>query len=185
DNHTMYLDGTYGVSPVANLWETYKFKLIGLFIGLLILSIIYFFARWKYPEGQSSVAIKLAVILADLSLDIAFVLSKLSKNAKFQEWFSQNVKITSVLTLLASADVEAITFLGSKFAVNLFIEDIPQLVIQILYRHLTVSYDIIPFLSLIMSSIILTSNIIGHVYDGYMKWKEKKLSHRALQKDEI
>ena len=44
---------------------------------------------------------------------------------------------------------------------------------QILYRHLTVSYDIIPFLSLIMSSIILTSNIIGHVYDGYIKWKER------------
>ncbi|CAG8463653.1 8895_t:CDS:10 [Paraglomus occultum] len=237
---TLYLDETYGFSPVANLWETYKFKLIGLLVGLLILSIIYFFARRKYPEGQSFVVIKLAIILADLSLDIAFVLSsarnvpqlhtpsiaflivpivfnstlafsilmtELSKNTKFQEWFSQNVRITSVLTLIASADVEAITFLGSKFAgwqmfsaplsktalnyvfwvstLNLFIEDIPQLVIQILYRHLTVSYDIIPFLSLVMSSIILTSNIIGHVYDGYMKWKEKKLNHHAIPKDEI
>ena len=77
----------------------------------------------------------------------------MSKNAKFREWFSQNVRIVSILTLLASADVEAITILGSKFAgwqmfsaplsktalnyvfwgstLNLFIEDVPQLVIQV------------------------------------------------------
>ncbi|CAG8598286.1 4110_t:CDS:10, partial [Paraglomus occultum] len=239
ENFTKYLDETYGFSPVANLWATYRFKLIGLFAGLLILSIIYLFARQKYPEGQNFAAVKLVLILADLSLDIAFVLSsarnvpqlhtpsiaflivpivfnstlafsilmtELSKNTKFQEWFSQNVRIASILTLLAGADVEAITFLGSKFAgwqmfsaplsktalnyifwgstLNLFIEDIPQLVIQILYRHRTVSYDIIPLLSLIMSSIILTSNIIGHLYDGYIKLKEKKLNHYIKAKDE-
>jgi len=80
-------------------------------------------------------------------------MTELSKNTKFQEWFSENVKIASVVTLLASADVEAIMFLESKFAgcqmfsaplsktalnyvfwgstLNLFIEDIPQLVIQV------------------------------------------------------
>ncbi|CAG8636551.1 11723_t:CDS:2, partial [Paraglomus brasilianum] len=117
---TSYLDETYGFSPAANLWQTYKFKLIGLLVGLLILSIIYFIARRKYPEGHNFVVVKLALILADLSLDMAFVLSsarnvpqihmpsivflivpiafnsalafsvlmtELSKNAKFQEWF--------------------------------------------------------------------------------------------------
>ncbi|CAG8569368.1 2329_t:CDS:10 [Paraglomus occultum] len=236
---TSYLDETYGFSPIANLWETYKVKLIGLFAGLLILSVIYFFARRKYPEGQSFVVVKLTLILVDLSLDITFVLTnarnvpqlympsiafliapiafnsalafsilmaELSKNTKFQEWFSRNVRITSIFTLLASADIEVITCLGSKFAgwqmfsaplskkavnyvfwgstLNLFIEDIPQLVIQVLYRYLTVSYDIIPFLSLIMSSIVLTFNIIGHVYDGYIRWKEKKLGH-IIPKEEI
>ncbi|CAG8615027.1 2004_t:CDS:2 [Paraglomus brasilianum] len=75
EHPTIYLDETYGFSPIANLWETYKFKLIGLVAALLILSIIYFFARRKYPEGHNFVVIKLALILIDLSLDIAFVLS--------------------------------------------------------------------------------------------------------------
>ena len=52
-----------------------------------------------------------------------------------------------------------------------------------MYRYLTVSYDIIPFLSLVMSSVILTSNIIGHVYDGYIRLKEKRQGH-GIPKDE-
>ena len=78
---------------------------------------------------------------------------EISKNAKFQEWFGQNVRVASVLTLLAGSDVEVITLLGSNFAglkvfsaplskialnlvfwgstLNLFIEDIPQLIIQV------------------------------------------------------
>ena len=86
-------------------------------------------------------------------LAFTILMREISKNAKFQEWFGQNARIISVITLLAGADVEAITFLGSKFAglkmfsaplsktalnyvfwgstLNLFIEDIPQLVIQV------------------------------------------------------
>ncbi|CAG8530711.1 2623_t:CDS:2 [Paraglomus brasilianum] len=71
---TSCLDETYGFLPVANLWATYEIKLIGLFVGLLILAIIYFFARWKHPEGQNFVVVKLVLIVTDLSLDIAFVL---------------------------------------------------------------------------------------------------------------
>ena len=80
-------------------------------------------------------------------------MKEISKNAKFQEWFSQNLRVASILTLLAGADVEVVTLLGSKFAglkmfsaplsktllnqvfwggtLNLFIEDIPQLIIQV------------------------------------------------------
>ncbi|CAG8551518.1 11734_t:CDS:2 [Paraglomus brasilianum] len=74
ENFTSHLDEQYGFSHKANLWETYKIKLIVLLASLLVLLMIYFFARWKYPEGQSFVVIKLALIVADLSLDIAFVL---------------------------------------------------------------------------------------------------------------
>ncbi|CAG8623129.1 9596_t:CDS:2 [Paraglomus brasilianum] len=72
---TSYLDEAFGFLPAANLWDAYKFKFIGVLISLLVLLIICFFARQKYPEGQSFVVIKFALILADLSLDIAFVLS--------------------------------------------------------------------------------------------------------------
>ena len=80
-------------------------------------------------------------------------MKEISKNAAFQEWFSQNVRVASLLTLLAGADVEVVTLLGSKFSglkmfsaplsktalnqvfwgsiLNLFIEDIPQLIILV------------------------------------------------------
>ena len=80
-------------------------------------------------------------------------MKEISKNAKFREWFSQNVRVASMLTLVAGADVEVVTLLGSKFAglkmfsaplsrtalsqvfwgstLNLVIEDIPQLIIQV------------------------------------------------------
>ncbi|CAG8650807.1 10822_t:CDS:2, partial [Paraglomus brasilianum] len=134
---TSYLDETYGFVRTANSWEVYKFKLIGLFAGILVLLIIYFFARWKYPEGQSFHIVKIALILADLSLDVAFVL------------------------------------LSAK--------NVPKIHIP---RLLTVSYDTIPFLSLVMSSIILISNIIGHVYGGCIRWKEKERGH-SIPKEEI
>ena len=86
-------------------------------------------------------------------LAFSMLMREINKNAKFQEWFSQHVRIVSILTLIAGADVEVVTLLGSNFAglkmfsaplskttlnqvfwggaLNLFIEDIPQLVIQV------------------------------------------------------
>ena len=100
-----------------------------------------------------SIAFLIVPIAFNSVLAFSVLMTELSKNAKFQEWFSRNVRIVSVLTLLAGADVEAITILGSKFAgwqmfsaplsktalnyvfwgstLNLFIEDIPQLIIQV------------------------------------------------------
>ncbi|CAG8530675.1 2621_t:CDS:2 [Paraglomus brasilianum] len=148
---TSCLDETYGFSPVANLWAAYKIKLIGLFAGLLVLLVIYFFARRKYPEGCNFIVIKFALILADLSLDVAFVLLS-AKNVP--EIHTPRMVWSECKNNFSNhSDVEAITFLGSKFAglkmfsaplsktalnyvfwgstLNLFIEDIPQLVIQV------------------------------------------------------
>ena len=100
-----------------------------------------------------SIVFVAAPIVFNSVLAFSILMTELSKNTKFQEWFGQNVRIVSVLTLLAGADVEVITILGSKFAgwqmfsaplsktalnyvfwgstLNLFIEDVPQLVIQV------------------------------------------------------
>ncbi|CAG8838053.1 17496_t:CDS:1, partial [Gigaspora margarita] len=73
-------------------------------------------------------------------------------NSNFQNWFSTNDKIASIFTLIASADVEILNILDSNFAgfkcfsaelsnntkkwvfygsiINMFIEDIPSLIIQ-------------------------------------------------------
>ena len=102
---------------------------------------------------NSSIIFLTVPIIFNSGLAFSILIREISKNVDFQEWFSQNVKIASILTLVEGSDVEAITLLGSKFAglnmlsaplsktalhqvfwgstLNLFIEDIPQLIIQV------------------------------------------------------
>ena len=86
---------------------------------------------------------------------MAFVLliSEISTNKKFYEWFQIHSKPAAFLTLIAATDVEAITLISSELFgleifsapfstraelwifwagfCNLFIEDAPQLIIQV------------------------------------------------------
>ncbi|CAG8745519.1 4330_t:CDS:2 [Gigaspora margarita] len=48
--------------------------------------------------------------------------------------------------------------------INLLIEDIPQLVIQILYKTNTYGFDIIPFMSLILCSIVIILGLLSRLY---------------------
>ncbi|CAG8693719.1 5806_t:CDS:2, partial [Ambispora leptoticha] len=107
-------------------------------------------------------------------------------NKAFLKWSNLNVKFVPAFTVLAAADIEALNILGSRLAglnafsapfsekamawifwastFNMFIEDLPQLIIQVLYQRNTVSYDIIPLLTLITSALMLSINVLGRVY---------------------
>ncbi|CAB4384921.1 unnamed protein product [Rhizophagus irregularis] len=112
---------------------------------------------------------------------------ELKNNEKFLEWFIGNAKLASIFTILSSADVGALSILNSRFGgfelfnsslslktqkkifygttANLFIEDIPQLTIQILYRMNVITYSTIPLLSLITSSILVASDVLSRTYN--------------------
>ncbi len=86
---------------------------------------------------------------------VTILIIREKRNPSFNEWSEENAFVTKVITLFSVADIEALTFLNSQFAgssmfaapfsenikklifyggcVNLFIEDIPQLVIQVKY----------------------------------------------------
>ncbi|CAG8777904.1 24765_t:CDS:2, partial [Racocetra persica] len=96
--------------------------------------------------------------------------------------------LDALFTLLAASDIEALKILQSNLAgfrffqapfsqtaltrifwtatLNIFIEDIPRVVIQTIYFIYTVQYDLIPLLSLLSSCITLLVNIIGRVYEA-------------------
>ena len=81
------------------------------------------------------------------------IITKEIKTPKFNQWFSENGFVAVLLTLLAGADIEALDILQSNLAgfeffnapfsesakfmmicgsfLNLFTEDIPQVVIQV------------------------------------------------------
>ncbi|CAJ0887766.1 5268_t:CDS:10 [Entrophospora sp. SA101] len=103
---------------------------------------------------------------------------EIKSNREFAKWFQKYSRIASVITILSSADVEMLEILDSKIfnlqvfsaplssqqrglkhqslffyggMMNLFIEDIPQFIIQIIYYLNTTTTDIIPFMALITS----------------------------------
>ncbi|RIB26880.1 hypothetical protein C2G38_2162156 [Gigaspora rosea] len=181
NNYTKYLDYSYGIAINLNLWDELKWKLLGLLIGCIILLAIALWARYKYPEGQSFTICRIAFIFVGLILDILFI----AKNGKDVPWL-----------YFPSADITLFEFLTSKFAgfeifnapisdfttcwiywgtiINIFIKNIPQLVIQILYYKFTVKYETIPFLTLLTSSIALLNTIILKLFK-YFSSKEESL----------
>ncbi|KAG9295830.1 hypothetical protein G9A89_009059 [Geosiphon pyriformis] len=224
NKHTSFLDSDFGYKLSPNLWEKLRIKLIVVGVLLLALIIIFFWARWKFPEGKNFIIFGQTLLFVDLGLDIAFILRngkdipilfipslvilissvtfnsalavyilsyEIRKNPECHQWFRNYTKPASLLTILASADIEALNLFSSRFAglkifeapfskyiqklifwgsfCNLFIEDIPQLIIQIFYYQSSVAYDNIPFLTLITSSISVICNLIGRGYDIAVK----------------
>ncbi|CAG8687316.1 12261_t:CDS:2, partial [Cetraspora pellucida] len=128
--HTKYLDSSYGVTVNLNLWDDIKFKLLGLLIGFIVLSIIALWARRRCPE----------LIISELQYK------------SFHTWFSKYTKFISIFTILSISDIALLECLTSKFGgfgffeapfsdnaqklifwgttINIFIENIPQLIIQ-------------------------------------------------------
>ncbi|CAG8679954.1 3977_t:CDS:2, partial [Dentiscutata heterogama] len=49
-NVTKYLDKNYGFKVSPNIWQTYKLKLVGLFVALSIFVILFLGARQKEPK---------------------------------------------------------------------------------------------------------------------------------------
>ncbi|CAG8679520.1 8676_t:CDS:2, partial [Funneliformis caledonium] len=196
-----YLDASYGFNPKPDLWETYKYRLLGVFLVVGLLIILFLFAQKRDKAGNNFAILQLGLILFDLIMDVLFVsnnsrdipllyipsvifvtlpiglntilafyiITKENAVPEFYEWFTNNGKVASVFTLLSGADIEALNILQSNLAgfpffqapfsdgakskifwsacLNIFIEDFPQVIIQIYYRINTVTYDIIPLLT--------------------------------------
>jgi len=84
------------------------------------------------------------------------------KNDQFKEWYNKNSKLAAFITLFSSGDVELLHLLDSKFAnfqifsapfsqralnwifwgviLNVFIEDLPQLLIQVNFTFIYMSF---------------------------------------------
>ncbi|CAG8488878.1 3903_t:CDS:10 [Cetraspora pellucida] len=127
---------------------------------------------------------------------IYIVLRESFTNPDFFDWFKRNTAVASMFTVLGLADVEVLSILNSRVAgikalqapwskwagimifigslVGFFIEDIPKFIIQVLYKLNTASYSVIPFLTLVTSSLVILHAIVGKMYLGIAKWRQSK-----------
>src|SRR3954451_7642661 len=108
-------------------------------------------------------------MLLNLLVAMYIFTTEIKRNSTFNEWFRNCPVLSSIITLLATSDLQIIVLLRSKlfgwklfdaplsekadniirwytFA-NIFVEDLPQLFFQIYYFNSVVSYDLFPLIS--------------------------------------
>ncbi|RHZ73047.1 hypothetical protein Glove_233g9 [Diversispora epigaea] len=109
-----------------------------------------------------------------------------NKSKTFLDWFTQHGKVVLIFMVLSGADIETLSILYSNMAgfeffnapistkgkniifwascLDIFIKNIPHVIIQILYLHSSVViYDIISLFALISSCLSLLTNIVGRL----------------------
>ncbi|GBC36333.1 hypothetical protein GLOIN_2v1801166 [Rhizophagus irregularis DAOM 181602=DAOM 197198] len=123
----------------------------------------------------------------NLILAMSLIISENFKHDNFKEWLKKNSIVASIFTLFSATNVEVLNILSSKIGgfkmfsanfmdntisiifwssiVNFVVKDIPQFGIQVYYITHVISYNVIPFLTLVTSSAMIVLNIIGKLYN--------------------
>ncbi|PKY63196.1 hypothetical protein RhiirA4_491341, partial [Rhizophagus irregularis] len=72
---TNNLEASFGFRRYKNLLDDFKFHLIGIVIGIVILGFLYFYAKKKYPLGENIVIFKFPLIILNFIMSIMFILN--------------------------------------------------------------------------------------------------------------
>ncbi|CAG8547566.1 13901_t:CDS:2 [Dentiscutata erythropus] len=111
---------------------------------------------------------------------------------EFQKWFANYGRTATSFALLSGANIDVILILKSYLmelelfnsplspralitvfwasCVDIFLQDVPQFIIQIFYILSSVEYDIIPLFALIASGLSVLSNILSKLF--FIKFKK-------------
>ncbi|CAB4414769.1 unnamed protein product [Rhizophagus irregularis] len=125
-------------------------------------------------------------------LAINILLSEVAMNPMFFTWFSELPTLLSICTIFSAIDILAINTLTSNLFgfkifsaplsqrsrniilwgsfINIFAEDIPQLIIQILYYNSVVTYDLIPSLVIISGGLVIMNKLILRSFHLLIRW---------------
>ncbi|CAJ0833143.1 17533_t:CDS:2, partial [Entrophospora sp. SA101] len=180
-NHTKFIDENHGFTFTRNLFEEYKVYLIIIPIMIIIIIILILYSYKKYSEGNNIVILKMFLILIDFMLDIAFIFNN-GKNVPqlFIPSHYTNIKCRNQCITILSSKAAGLKSFSAPFSpnssslifwcslLNFFIEDVPQFIIQVIYKYSIISYDLIPFLTLITKK----STVISIVDDEDNKIKD-------------
>ncbi|KAF0404383.1 hypothetical protein F8M41_009040 [Gigaspora margarita] len=190
--HMIFFDDQYGFQPKPNLWLETRYKLLILLIIVIILLIIYLLAKRKYPKGQNFMIFKISLIILGLILDFSFIIVNghdvpslfiPSTNVEALNALSSNFAGLEIFSALVSENFKKWILYGTTC--HLFIKEIPQLVIQIIYQRSVIIYASIPLLTLVTSTIILSNNILTSIYYFWINQNIKKELENAEQRNSL
>ncbi|KAK9767437.1 hypothetical protein K7432_002793 [Basidiobolus ranarum] len=132
------------------------------------------------------------------------IVKEVSNNPLFHEWFSKHTLLTSAISVLAATNPALLFILSSRFCslnslsapfssrvryqimicvgIGILIEDIPQLVIQVIYKSFNGFFKIIPFLAVLSNCIGVVYAIVSQIYN-YISWKHDKKMLEASKRE--
>ncbi|PKY54591.1 hypothetical protein RhiirA4_473482 [Rhizophagus irregularis] len=135
--------------------------------------------------------------IVNFLLTINIYLSEVSTNPMFFTWISEiPTLLLSICAIFSTVDILAINTLTSNLFglkvfsaplsqksrkiilwgsfINIFAEDIPQLIIQILYYNSVETYDLFPLLVLISGGLVIVHKLILRSYHVIVRWYHKR-----------
>ncbi|KAK9765238.1 hypothetical protein K7432_006590 [Basidiobolus ranarum] len=129
------------------------------------------------------------------------VVKEVSSNPKFHDWFSHRTLLTTGISVLSATNPVLLNIMRSRFAgmndlnaplsekvsrwilyctaADIIIEDIPQLIIQTLYKTNNGFFKLVPFLSMVSSCLGILFSIIAHIYNHVAYKQDKKKSRKS------
>ncbi|CAG8482043.1 12120_t:CDS:10 [Acaulospora morrowiae] len=154
------------------------------------------------------VSISFLIIPIGINIIFTFIIitHETAENNGFSAWWFKNPKVALIFTFLSSADAESLDVMSSESAevsglsapfsarglkniimLNFFsilIEDLPQLVILILYQAYTIVPAIIPILTLSSCSIVIPLKIVSLIY-LLAQYKHQKSEAKILPSEDV
>ncbi|RIB13162.1 hypothetical protein C2G38_2144686 [Gigaspora rosea] len=176
-NSMIFFDDQYGFQPKPNLWMEIRYKLLILLIAVIILFVIYLLAKRRNQKGQNFIIFKISLIIVGLILDFSFIIMN------GNDVPSLYIPRLDFFSALVSENFKRWILYGT--ACHLFIKNIPQLVIQIIYQRSVIMYTSIPLLTLVVSAIILSINILTSIYNVWINNNVKKKVENAEQRSSL
>ncbi|CAJ0879430.1 14323_t:CDS:2 [Entrophospora sp. SA101] len=141
------------LNEILTLLSENKIGLIVVGVVFFILVVFYFYARRKHKEGRNTIIFTTTLIIVDLILDFAFFKNNILRPDGRYLLIPRHTGFASTMTILSMLNIEALRILNSNFLdkeifsakfdqkalkliiigglINIFIADIPQLVILV------------------------------------------------------
>ncbi|KAF0462450.1 hypothetical protein F8M41_000287 [Gigaspora margarita] len=172
--------------PEGRSMELFKFVLI---MSDFVLDIIFLFTRAHDVPVLflPSLLIILIAIGVNFFTTMFIFFKEFYGNDNFHHWARQNAVASSIFIVLSYCDIESLNFVSSDISNSscvqapfsqgvyeamylctlfvMFIEDIPQFVILVLYLQRVVIFRFIPLITIFTCALIIVTNIVSHLYD--------------------
>ncbi|CAG8523385.1 10696_t:CDS:2 [Ambispora leptoticha] len=101
---------TYGFMPATNLWEKYKYQLIYVCGGIVLVCTAFLIACFLYPEYSHPLP------LSDIQWNLSIPKQReTAQNHEFSKWLNTNTHMTTIVAIVSDADIDALRIIGSQF----------------------------------------------------------------------
>ncbi|PKY50367.1 hypothetical protein RhiirA4_466824 [Rhizophagus irregularis] len=184
NEYTSLIDESAPFTMTRNYFEEYYFAVDLAFVLLKV-------NNTPHLKISTMVFFILPIVI-NILFAINIFVSEMATNPSFSKWVKESLALSSMCTLFSAIDIQILNTLSSDLfglkifsipltqrskkimlwgsIINIFIEDVPQIIIQGLYYNSVITYDLIPSLAIASGGLIILNKLILRSYHALIKW---------------